>query len=137
MRQVWRFLIAQYYRSTGLLAGFSETVISTNLVLEIKPSDTFDVQARLASSQLTCLISLRRIIERCKQLIFQYVYKPTKCTKILLIRLYFSIYALHVSDCISASSGTIFYKLYVVFSIRAHVWPDVGYRRIPNTMYSL
>ena len=36
--------------------------------------------------------------------------------KILVIRLYFSIYAVHVSDCIIPSSEAIFFKLYVVGS---------------------
>ena len=39
------------------------------------------------------------------QPILQYVYKPTRCTKFLWIRLYFPLNALHVSDCISPSSG--------------------------------
>ena len=38
----------------------------------------------------------------------EYVYKPTRCTIIIVIRLYFSTYALHVSDCIIPSSGAIF-----------------------------
>ena len=37
--------------------------------------------------------------------------------KILVIRLYFSLNALHVSDCISPSSGATFYKLYLTFGI--------------------
>ena len=37
--------------------------------------------------------------------------------KILVIRLYFPLDALHVSDCISPSSGATFYKLYIVFGI--------------------
>ena len=36
---------------------------------------------------------------------------------ILVIRLYFPLDALHVSDYISPSSGATFYKLYVVFGI--------------------
>ena len=39
-----------------------------------------------------------------------YVYKPTRCKK-FLIRLYFSIYPLHISDRISPSSGAIFLKV--------------------------
>ena len=35
----------------------------------------------------------------------EYVYKPTRCTEILVIRLYFLLDALHVSDYISPSSG--------------------------------
>ena len=37
--------------------------------------------------------------------------------KILVIRLYFPLNNLHVSDCISPSSGATFYKLYIVFGI--------------------
>ena len=37
--------------------------------------------------------------------------------KILVLRLYFLLDALHVSDCISPSSGAIFYKLYIAFGI--------------------
>ena len=33
--------------------------------------------------------------------------------KILVIRLYFPLYAVHVSDCISPSLGAILYKFYV------------------------
>ena len=47
----------------------------------------------------------------------QYAYKPTGCTKIHVIRLYFPLDALHVSDCISPSSGVTFYKLYIAFGI--------------------
>ena len=45
--------------------------------------------------------------------------------KILVIRLYFSIYALHVSDCISPSSGAIFISCmsYLVYAgICRYVW---------------
>ena len=37
--------------------------------------------------------------------------------KILVIRLYFPLDVLHVSDYISPSSGAIFYKLYIAFVI--------------------
>ena len=37
--------------------------------------------------------------------------------KILVIRLYFPLDALHVSDCVSPSSGATFYKLYIAFGI--------------------
>ena len=37
-----------------------------------------------------------------------YVYEPTRCTKILVIRLYFLLDAVHVSDYISPSSGATF-----------------------------
>ena len=36
---------------------------------------------------------------------------------ILVIRLYFPLGALHVSDYISPSPGAIFYKLYIAFGI--------------------
>ena len=48
--------------------------------------------------------------------------------KIPVIRLYFLLDALHVSDYASPSSGATFYKLYIAFGI---------YRHIPNAMYSL
>ena len=65
--------------------------------------------------------------------------------KILVIRRYFPLDALHVSDYISPSSGATFYMLYIVFGIcRYHKsgccvviatqQPD---RHILNTMYSL
>ena len=34
--------------------------------------------------------------------------QPPRCTKILVIRLYFLLDAVHVSDCISPSSGATF-----------------------------
>ena len=37
--------------------------------------------------------------------------------KILVIRLYFPLDALHVSGYVSPSSGATFYKLYIVFGI--------------------
>ena len=37
--------------------------------------------------------------------------------KILVIRLYYPLDALHVSDCISPSSGTTFYRMHIVFGI--------------------
>ena len=68
--------------------------------------------------------------------------------KILVIRLHFPLDALHVSDCISPSSGATFYKLYIVFGICRYIWllcgyshtiarPTGIYRHIPNAMYSL
>ena len=47
--------------------------------------------------------------------------------KILVIRLYFPLDALHVSDSVSPSSGATFYKLYIAFGICQYVWqqPDV------------
>ena len=40
--------------------------------------------------------------------------------KILVIRLYFPLDALHVSDYISPSSGAIFYKLYIAQTLLVH-----------------
>ena len=37
--------------------------------------------------------------------------------KIVVIRLYFPLDALHVSDYVSPSSGATFYKLYIAFGI--------------------
>ena len=37
-----------------------------------------------------------------------YIYKPTRCTKFCVIRLYFPLDALHVSNYISPSSGATF-----------------------------
>ena len=58
-----------------------------------------------------------------------YVYKPTRCIKILVIRLYFPIDALHVSIYVSPSSGAIFYKLYIAFGVRRYVWLLCGCRK--------
>ena len=66
--------------------------------------------------------------------------------KILVIRLYFPLDAIHVSDYISPSPGTTFISCtsgfvyadtsgcYVVIATQQ---PDVWYRHIPNPMYSL
>ena len=54
--------------------------------------------------------------------------------RILVIRLYFPLDVLHVSDCISPSSGANFISCCVAI---ATPQPDVWYRHIPNTMYSL
>ena len=62
--------------------------------------------------------------------------------KILVNKLLFPLDALHVSDYISPSSGTTFYKLYIAFGIcRYHTsgccvaiakqQPDLWYRHIP------
>ena len=40
--------------------------------------------------------------------------------KISVIRLHILLDALHVSDCISSSSGATFYKLYIAFGIRRY-----------------
>ena len=55
--------------------------------------------------------------------------------KILVIRLYILLDALHVSDYISPSSGANFYKLYIAFGIcRYHtsvaIATDVWYRHL-------
>ena len=55
--------------------------------------------------------------------------------KILVIRLYFPLGALHVSDYISPSSGATFYKLYIAFGI--YQYKSQTYWHIPNVMYSL
>ena len=47
--------------------------------------------------------------------------------KILVIRLYFPLDALHVSDHISPSSAATFYKLYIAFGICRYVWLLCGY----------
>ena len=48
--------------------------------------------------------------------------------KILVIKLYFPLDALHVSDCISPCSGATFYKLYIAFGMRRS---RQTYRHIP------
>ena len=68
--------------------------------------------------------------------------------KILVIRLYFLLDALHVSDCISPSSGATFlHAVRRIWYMLVHTsgccvaittkQPDVWYRHIPNVMYSL
>ena len=47
--------------------------------------------------------------------------------KILVIRLYFPLDALHVSDYISPSSGASLYKLYIAFGICRYVGLLCGY----------
>ena len=47
--------------------------------------------------------------------------------KILVIRLYFPLDALHVSDSVSPSSRANFYKLYIAFGIGRYVWMLCGY----------
>ena len=51
--------------------------------------------------------------------------------KILVIRLYFPLDALHVSDCISPSSGAIFYKLYIVFGMSVRLSVVLLSERLP------
>ena len=43
-------------------------------------------------------------------IILQYVYKPTRCTKFLWLDFIFSLDVLHVSECISPSSGATFIR---------------------------
>ena len=50
--------------------------------------------------------------------------------QISVIKLYFPLDALHVSDYISASSGATFYKMYIVFGIFGYVWLLWGYSHI-------
>ena len=50
--------------------------------------------------------------------------------KILVIRLYFPLDALHVPDCISPPTGAPFYKLYVVFGVSRYVWLLCCYRKV-------
>ena len=69
--------------------------------------------------------------------------------KILVIRLYFPLDALHVSDCISPSSGVTFLAVHRIWYMPVYAdmcgccvaiatqQPDVWYRHIPNAMYSL
>ena len=45
--------------------------------------------------------------------------------KILVIRPYFPLAALHVSDYVSPSSGAIFYELYIAFAVTTQQ-PDVS-----------
>ena len=45
------------------------------------------------------------------------MYINNKMHKILLIKLYFPLDAIHVSDCISPSSGETFYMLYIAFAV--------------------
>ena len=47
--------------------------------------------------------------------------------KILVIRLYLPLDALHVSDSLSPSSGAIFYKLYIAFGVCQYVRLLCGY----------
>ena len=49
------------------------------------------------------------------------VYKPRRCIKFCVIRLYFPLDALHVLDYVSPSSGATFYKLYIAFGICRYV----------------
>ena len=62
--------------------------------------------------------------------------------KILVIRAYFPLDTLHVSDSIGPSSGASFYKLYIAFGIcRYHTCgccvAIATQQHTPNAMYSL
>ena len=91
-------------------------------------------QVMLGSSMFHCLTLYAPCI------ILQYVYEPTRCTKFFVIRLSFLLGALHVSDCISPSSGATFisctsHLVYAdtcvccvaIAAQQTHVW----YRHIP------
>ena len=49
--------------------------------------------------------------------------------KILVITLYFPLDTLHVSDCVSPSTGATFCKLHIAFGIFGYVWLLCGYRK--------
>ena len=53
--------------------------------------------------------------------------------KILVIRLYFPLDALHVSDSVSPSSRANFYKLYITFGKCWYVWLLCGYSHTTAT----
>jgi hypothetical protein len=55
--------------------------------------------------------------------------------QISVIKLYFPLDALHVSDCISPSSGATFHKLYIAFGIFGYVWLSCGYRKECSPSY--
>ena len=61
--------------------------------------------------------------------------------KTLVIRLYFPLDALHVSDCISPSSGATFYTPYIAFGIFRYHTSGCCVAMIPtytvHAMYSL
>ena len=60
--------------------------------------------------------------------------------KILVIRLYFPLDALHVSDCICPSSGATLQAVHRIWymPVRLTTARRIGiYRHIPNAMYSL
>jgi hypothetical protein len=57
------------------------------------------------------------------------MYINQKDAQLSVIRLYFPLDALHVSGCISPSSGVIFYELYITFGIRQYIWLLCGYRK--------
>ena len=50
-----------------------------------------------------------------------YMYTNQQDAQISVIKLYFLLDALHVSDYISPSSGATFYKLYIAFGIFGYV----------------
>ena len=65
--------------------------------------------------------------------------QTNKMHKILVIRLYFPLDALHVSDSVSTSSGAIFYKLYIAFGIsqKSHTTARRMVPALPNALYGL
>ena len=56
--------------------------------------------------------------------------------KILVIRLYFLLNALHVYDYISPSSGATFYKLYITFGICWYVWLTIATQQPDISVYT-
>ena len=69
--------------------------------------------------------------EGTKEGILRNTYMKQQDAQILVIRLYFPLDALHVSDYISPSSGATFIRR------TSHLVYANIYRHIPNTMYSL
>ena len=65
----------------------------------------------------------RKILKK----VYFFMYITNKMHKLLVIRLYFPLDTLHVSDYISPFSGAIFYKLYIAFCIHKYVWLLCGY----------
>ena len=75
-----------------------------------------DVGKKLVS-YVTSISDLVLVHRKIKYLLMIMSIRINKMHKILVIRLYFPLDALHVSDCISPSSGSNFNKLYIAFGI--------------------
>ena len=58
----------------------------------------------------------------------QYVYKPTRCTKFLWIRLYFH-YMLYMFRTVLVHHQEQLYKLYIAFGICRYVWLSCRYTK--------
>ena len=58
------------------------------------------------------------------RIILRYVYEPTRCTKILVIRLYFLLDAVHVLDYVSPSSEATFISCtsHLVYADTIRLW---------------